>query len=387
MKQGERMKRDITLKKDYNIKLQSGITKHLTPKYIYLPIFTDDEIISNILVKREEKISNHLISPVSGKIVGMKYCLLPNGRVQKCLAILNDYKETMLQRHAIRKKMSKISYEQMLIELKEYHYDDLVAKLQMAKGAKILICNGMEDEPYVANEIFIGKEDTNMVLETLDALKEMMSFEQIKMIIKNNDREGIESYSNFLGTYPNINLQYVPDYYLIAENDFLKEYLQLIEPCLILKPSELRILYHVLKRRRYVTETIFTVSGDAIQNPQIMEAKIGSSVKEVLQQHIHFLTQDTVIYINGLMRGITLETENLIVTPELTSILIMKQDHLHEESCINCGKCYQICPKGCNPRSYLKSNNKEEIKECIDCGLCSYICPSLINLRKRIKGD
>ena len=52
MKQGERMKRDITLKKDYNIKLQSGITKHLTPKYIYLPIFTDDEIISNILVKR-----------------------------------------------------------------------------------------------------------------------------------------------------------------------------------------------------------------------------------------------------------------------------------------------------------------------------------------------
>ncbi|MCI8575396.1 MAG: 4Fe-4S dicluster domain-containing protein [Bacilli bacterium] len=381
------MKRYITLKKDFNIKLQSSITKHLTPQYIYLPIPQNDEIHSNVLIKKEEKISNRLISPISGKIIGMKYCLTPDGSVQKCLVILNDYKETMIERRAIRKKMTKISYEQMLIELKEYHYDDLITKLQSKKAAKLLICNGMEDEPYVANEIFIGKENTNMILETIDAIKEIMNFEQAKIIIKNNDREGIESYSNFLGTYSNIELQYVPDYYLIAENEFLKEYLNINDSCLILKPSELYTIYNVLKRRHYVTQTIFTISGDAVKNPQIIEAKIGSSVKEILHEHINILTKEHLIYINGLMKGITLEIENLIVTPNLKSILIMNPPKLQEKSCINCGKCYQICPKSCNPRIYLKKHQKEDIKDCIDCGLCSYICPSQINLRKIIKGD
>lgn len=381
------MKRYLTLKKDFNIKLQSEITKYLIPKYIYLPIESEDEIHSNIMVKKEEKISTNLISPVSGKIVGMKYCLTEKGKVTKCLTILNDYKETMFERHSIRKKMTKVSLEEMLIELKEFHYNDLADKIFEKKEAKILLLSGLEDEPYVANEIFIGKEYTNMVLETLDALKDIVGIKNVKIIIKNNDREGIEAYSNFLGTYPDMELIYVPDYYLIGNNDFLKEYLHIKESNLIIRPSELRIIYNTIKRRRYTTESIFTISGNAIKNPQIIEAKIGSPLNEIMEQYIHLEEKDFLIYVNGIMKGSNLECENLIVTPELKSLLIMKNIPIKENDCINCGKCYQVCPVGCNPRAYLKNHKKREVESCIDCGLCTYICPSFINLRKVINGD
>ena len=381
------MKREITLKKDFDIKLQNQITKHLTPKYVYLPIPNGDEIHSSIKVKKEEKITNQLISPVSGSVVGMKYCMTPTGSVKKCLAILNDYKETFLERHAMRKKMTKISLEQMLIELREFHYNDLSQKILDKKEADLLILNGIEDEPYVANEIFIGSNDTNMILETLDALKEIIGTKEIKIVIKNNDREGIESYSNFLGTYPQIDLVYVPDYYLLGREEYLKKYLQINSSNLILKPSELRIIYNTLKRRRYVTEHIFTISGNAITNPQIIEAKLGSSVSEIIKEYIHLKKCEYVIYVNGLMTGRKMDLENVIVTEELKSILFMQKENLEESPCINCGKCYQICPKGCNPREFLRTHNKKDIENCIDCGLCSYICPSFINLRKVIKGE
>ena len=382
------MKREITLKKDYNIKLQTGITKYLTPKYVYLPVLETDEIHSSRTVKKEENITNNLISPISGKVVGMKYCMTPNGTVKKCLAILNDYKETLIQRQAMRKKMSKVSLEQMLIELKEYHYHDLADKISERKNAKLLILNGIEDEPYVANEIFLGTTETNAILETLDALKEILKLEEIKIVVKNNDREGIESYSNFLGTYPYIDLIYVPDYYLIGKEDFLKEYLQMKQENIILKPSELRLIYITLKRHRYVTDQIFTISGNAMKKPQMMKAKIGSSVKEIIESFINLVNQEEYeVYVNGLMMGKKMSWENLIVTPELKAILIMKKENIYSSQCINCGKCYFVCPKNCNPREFLRTHRKEEIKDCIDCGLCSYICPSFINLRKVIKGD
>ena len=209
----------------------------------------------------------------------------------------------------------------------------------------------------------------------------------IKIVIKNNDREGIESYSNFLGTYPQINLVYVPDYYLLGREEYLKKYLQINSSNLILKPSELRIIYNTLKRRRYVTENIFTISGNAITNPQIIEAKLGSSVSEIIKEYIHLKKCEYVIYVNGLMTGKKMDLENVIVTKELKSILFMQKENLEESPCINCGKCYQICPKGCNPREFLRTHKKKDIENCIDCGLCSYICPSFINLRKVIKGE
>lgn len=380
------MNRLITLKKDYNMKLQSTITKYRTPKYIYLPC--DLEEIKKEKVKKEEKIKDHIISPISGSIVGTKYCMLENGKMTKCLTIQNDYKEAWKTKKVSCKKIANISFSNMLDALKNYDSNKLAEKLEKAMDFSFLLLNAMIDEPYVENEAFLLKTYTLEILEMLDILREKMGAKTTRILLKTSDRETIEELESRLGTFPNINLYLCPDYYLLEKEDFMKSYLGITTDCLILKPSEVKTIYHILKHNRYDLTHVFTISGDGILNPQVIETKIGTSILSILNQFIKFKKEkDLVIYINGLMSGHIIDIRSLITTKDLHSILIMKKDHLEEKECINCGKCVSVCPVGCNPKKVYDTNLKKYKENCIDCGLCSYICPSFINLRKYLRGD
>lgn len=382
------MRKLLTLKKDYEIKLKSNIIQYKNPKYVYLPLKETEKIVSHPEVKKGERISNYSISPISGKIMGIKYCTTVEHEMVKCLAILNDYKETFFKRSASIKNLEKVSLEKWVIDLKD-HQENLIAdKILGVPNNAILILNGIEDEPYVANEIFINKEYTQEILETIDILREKIGASFTRIILKDNDRENIEKFESLIGTYTNMELNLIPDYYLIGQDEFLKKYLKIAKDCVIFKPSEIKRMYDIIKRQRFITEHLFTISGNGISNPQMMEAKLGSSVKDIIDQYIKIKKGEEVEYIiNGLMTGRKIEIENLIVTKELKSLLIMKKDTLPETECINCGKCVEVCPMSCNPRALLEKNNPKYRQNCIDCGLCSYICPSFINLRKYLKGE
>lgn len=377
----------ITLKKDYEIKLRSKVTIHNTPKYVFIPYDKKDNLLIETEVLKEQKLQEHIISPISGTIKGTKYCLTSNGALVSCIAILNDYKEKFFQRKASIKDLSKVSFEKIVIDLKEAREFSLADKLWNSKPGCVIILNGIEDEPYVANEIFINKIYVDDILTTLDVIREKRNASDTKIVIKNNDRENIESFENHIGTFANMELDLVPDFYLIGKEEYLKEYLNIKESSLILKPSEIRKICQIVKRHRLITEHLFTISGDGIENPQIIEAKIGSSVKEIIESYIKINEKEVDFYINGLMTGRKLEIDNLIVTEELNSILIMKKDTLAEKECINCGKCVTVCPVHCNPKEVYEGHGKKYSQNCIDCGLCSYICPSFINLRKYLKGE
>lgn len=378
-----KLRKYLTLKKDYSIKLKSRISKFNSAKYIFLPVSKENFEITNE-VKKESIISDNLVSPISGVLKGFKYCQNEEGEILKCLTIENDYKETFLKRNASRKNIANISLETTMKELEDFQLSFISDKLK--KGVTKLILNGIEDEPYVANEIFLNKEYTNELLETLDYLREKKDLPMCSIAIKNNDRETIDAYTEVLGTYPNVEMLLVPDYYLLGKEEFLKEYLNIQEEVLFLKPSELLKIYDTIKRRRQETEKIFTISGNAISNPQVVMAKLGSPVKEIINELIELQNSDYDCMINGIMTGKKLDFENMIVTKGLDSILFMKKDMLEENSCISCGKCLTVCPKNCNPKKCLDKNDSKSVKDCIECGLCSYICPSFINLRKRIAG-
>lgn len=373
----------ITIKKPYDLKLNNQITKFITPKYVALPLLEQIES-KKTLVKKEEQITENIVSPVSGKIVHIDEFVISTGEKQQCLVIENNYKETVEKKNYVRKNITNLTKQELITELKQYHQEELAEKLK-TKFATI-ICNTIEDEPYVENESFLSMQYTNILLEMLDALRIIYKIDRVQIVVQNSNRSLIEAFSNFLGTYPNIFLTFVPNYYLLEQEQYLKEYLH-EENVIMLKPSEIYQIYHTVKRRKKLTEHIFTISGNAIKNPQVIEAKIGTSIKEIREELIEEMEKDNTIYINGLMKGRNFNIQKLIVTKELKSIFFMKHESIASEKCMNCGKCYQVCPVSCNPRAYLKNRKKQEIEQCIDCGLCSYICPSYINLRKEIQGD
>lgn len=371
----------IKLDKDYNIKLKSQITNFLDPNYIYIPILGNE-----IPFKKDEEIKKgsllfkNVYSPVSGKIIGIKDCTIYNGTTIKCLVIANDFQEKLSSRIATRKKINQLTKEEIIKDLKDIDPNRIFNK----ENVRNIIISGIDDEPYIANEIFVQKENTRIILETIDALLNIFENSRAYIAIKNIDGENIDAYTNFLGTYKNIELRLVEDLYLIGKEEYLIEKLNLKEDYIYFKASEIFTLYNNIKKRKPIFEKYITITGNGIEKPQVFNAKLGTKVMNILSSHYELNIEDYDIYINGLMKGQIMDISNLIITKELEGIIIMKKDDRKEKNCIKCGKCIDVCPINSNP---LLAYKKKIKIECIECGLCSYICPSYINLRKYLGGN
>lgn len=371
----------IKLDKDYNIKLESQITNFLAPDFIYIPI--KNEKISfqkDDLVKKGDSLFLNIYSPVSGRIIGVKDCTLYDGTTTKCLVVTNDFKENYASRIATRKKLNNITLSEIEKDIKDIE----LKRVLNNKNIKYIIISGIDDEPYIANEIFVQKENTKIILETIDALLNVFQDSKAYVVIKNTDRENIESYTNFIGTYKKIELRMVDDLYMIGEEENLIEKLNIKEDYLYLKATELFMLYSNIKKRKSMFEKYITVTGNGIVIPRVFNVKIGTKIMDIISYYYNINIDDYDIYINGLMRGKKSDISNLIVTKELDGIIITKKELNVEKSCINCGKCNEVCPINSEP---LKAYKEKCAIECIGCGLCTYICPVYINLRKYVEGE
>ena len=189
------MKKLLTIAKDASIKVSSQITNYLEPTHIYLPII--EETLQNIeikKVKKGEKLYSYqgkdIYSSVSGRIVG----ILKN-KEKRYLEIKNDYKEEDLYKgmHEFTTVNIKTNFKQ---KIKEYPNFDL----QKFQNKKILILNGIEDEPYIANRPFIHKQETSSILQMLDCIAEVFDISEVRIYLKENDRESIEAFEERIGT-------------------------------------------------------------------------------------------------------------------------------------------------------------------------------------------
>lgn len=390
----------LTLEKDYSIKLSSNIIDYIYPDYVFVPILEGYKlkVKNNELVKKEQMLLSdsdeiNIFSPVSGKVVGAKDCLLANGNFQKCIVIENDFKEKLASKNIGRKNMNQVTKEVFLETLSSKSLLDLgtnnllLNKFNSKKFDRIVLV-GVEDEPYLASNLFLLQKYADELLETASFLGKVFKVKDNVILLKNNDRENIEKYSNILGTYPEINLNLIPDVYPVFKEQILADFLNFdLDNTLFVTPKNVIDIYNAIKKNKLVTEKFITITGNAIENPVVVNAKLGSSVKKIIDEHIRFLNNEKVVYaINGLMTGKVLDIEELIVTNGLEGIIINYQSDFQEEQCINCGKCSEVCPVSINPQKcFLKKVNSHDKYSCINCGLCSYICPAFINFKKIIK--
>lgn len=365
------MQKLISLDKDYSIKVQREVEVFNKIKNAYIPI--DNVKISDRKVCKEEKIGENYFS-ISGTIIGTKTCLLANGRNVTSLVVENDYLEKTRTRMPSRRTIKNLSKQDFLSFLN----DSYLYKILNKDNIENIIVSGIDDEPYIASEIFTSLDNTMEILEMLDYLETIYNA-KVSIAIKNIDSENIKAYNDYLGTYKTINLILVPDLYLIGQENYLKEYLNIKENYIYLKTSDVYNLYNLVKKRKNMTQKYITITGDYIKKPRVFKVKIGTSVKELLTKYYTELDySDAVIYVNGLLSGEILAIDNLIIDSNFNGLLIMKKQEKKSLNCLNCGKCHDVCPVGSYPYEALA----EKEVFCINCGLCTYICPSYINLKK-----
>lgn len=374
------MQRLIEIKKDETILVSSHVESFLRPDFVYIPICKGEQILvhpndkvqigDEILQYKDEKV----LAPVSGIVrKAVKYHSLK--AVDYYLEIENDFEERRKSGNKHKKNIFK---------------EDIVSYFKNISGKKNIVLNAIDDDIYVLTENFYLFLHYEEFLELLDLLEQLFEFESVYVCVKARSSENINKLMSDLGMYPNIVLKVVPDLYLLGNSSFLCSYLDLNEEeTLVIKAQHFYYAYNYLVRGRTRSDILFTISGNAVEKPVVVQVKIGTLLEDVLREFGTLKEKEVSYFANGLMSGREITPDSFVVTEELNSIIIMKKAISHEsQKCINCGICYELCPVGIHPY-FLKDSKylKKVQKKCINCGLCSYICPVYIPFYQYLRGE
>lgn len=137
-------------------------------------------------------------------------------------------------------------------------------------------------------------------------------------------------------------------------------------------------------------------SGNCLFSSCVLDVKIGTSLNDIVKQIGGFAKEPSVIVINGLIYGNSVESLNVPISKSVKSVEFISKTKITDNqiySCVNCGNCRYVCPSKISPDVlYSYAVNFKEIPEvlkntvlsCEECGLCNTVCPARLPLTKTI---
>ncbi len=400
--------------------LEHSLAKYMRPNYVYIPLINAGDTNITVLVQKGDYVNKGsivgrrkgtfkipILSSVSGIVVGFEEHICYNGEKVKCVKIENDFKDSELNVKK-SKKITDFSKKEFLEIIKEKGIIGMggagfptYAKYDTKRKINTLIVNAVECEPYITADQILGLNFTEEILEAIDAILTINEIEECYIAVKKNNSELINAFNNHIGTYLRVKLFLVDDMYpmgwerMLVKKIIKEDYDRLpIELGVVINNiSTIYAIYSALKYNRALTERTVTFAGEMLKAPQNIVVKVGTPVKEIIESIEGYKRAKDITFIaGGPMMGTSLPSDDLIITPNLNCVLVIKSP-VNELAlpCIRCGKCVQVCPAKLSPVIIKDNlNNIETLKKlntdkCIECGSCSYICPSRLNIRECVK--
>lgn len=394
------------------------VQEYIKPRIIYLPLENKREEEYKHLVKEGDyvykgdvvaintKTKFPLHSSVSGYVIKGTMKKVSSGKLIKCIVIENDFKEKYRTPKGTKKEINKLTKKEFIEALFDNGITGLSGSnfptyLKYKGKVKYLIVNGVECEPYNSCDNAIMYQNTEEILEVVDAIMEINNIKKAYIAINETNTKVINKYLKYINTYPNIKIYLAGNYYPsgwqkdLVENIFHITYnkLPMEQGIVVNNISTIYSIYEMLKYQVPLTERIITIIGDGVKKQTNVKVKIGSNLSEIIPL-IGGYKKDVSNHLfitGGPLNGTSHPDDDIIVTKDLTSVLVLENIDEKVYPCIKCGKCIKNCPVKLKPIFITNNiNNKDKLKKlhpekCIKCGLCSYICPSRIELKEIIK--
>ncbi len=278
-------------------------------------------------------------------------------------------------------------------------------KLAPARPIKDFIVNGAECEPYLTADSRLMIERSSQIVEGIKLVGRTIQPENIFIVIEDNKPQAIRRMKEAAEPLGWRVVVLKTAYPQGGEKQIIKSCLRREVPSgklpfdigvLVQNVGTVVAIYEAVYLRKPLYERVMTVSGACLENPKNLLVRLGTPVKDLLEQCGPMTREPKRIIMGGPMMGIAQFTPEAPVIKGTSGILALdeaEEKEQEESFCVRCGQCVENCPIGLNPglialaiaKGRLDLAEDYGIMDCIECGLCAYLCPGRRHIVQAIK--
>lgn len=372
----------------------------------------DHVLKGQTLAQASSYVSASIHAPSSGTIIEIDELPIPHpsGLSALCVVIETDGEDRWMERTPISNPQSKsptelrqIIRQSGIVGLGGATFPTAV-KVNPGANSPIdtVIINGAECEPFISCDDMLMRSYAEEVISGSQLIQYMVSAKHCMIAIEDNKTEAYAALQAVIKqqSLHTISVVQIPTLYPTGSEKQLIKVLTHKEVPSDGFPSDIGLLmqnvgtayavHKAILQGEPLISRIVTITGEGIQQPQNMQALIGTSMSELIEQSGGYHKDAAKLIMGGPMMGFTLTTDHLPITKGCNCLLVENTPEQAPPTmpCIRCGACATACPAQLLPQQlywHASSKNFDLVQDynlfdCIECGCCSYVCPSQIPL-------
>lgn len=261
----------------------------------------------------------------------------------------------------------------------------------------VLILNGAECEPFLTSDHRLMLERAEEILEGAALFAKAINVKKIVVAIEKNKPDAIEKMKESVAGREGLSVEGMDVIYPQgAEKQLIYAItgrkvpaggLPMDAGALVQNVGTCFAAYEAVRFSRPLIERVVTVTGNGINNPSNVLARLGTPFSDIIRFCGGFKDDTIKVISGGPMMGVAQYSLSSAVNKGTSGIVLLREHEagqFESNACIRCGRCLQACPMRLNPsalsifaeRMLYDETGEYNVMDCIECGCCAYVCPS-----------
>ncbi len=351
----------------------------------------------------ESFISAPIHASVSGKVVKLDRCVLPNGLNVPAVVIDNDFEDRRWPgAHEKGSQPKELTVEAMVKIVRDCGIVGLggaafptSVKLVPPKDSPVdtVLLNAAECEPYLTCDDRLMQEEPEAILDGLSIVKTILGAGQAIV--------GIES--NKPAAYAAMKAKATADVRLVelpvqypqgGEKQLIYALTKRTVPLgklpasvgvVVINVATAWAIHRAVREGLPLIERVVTVTG-RVGQPANLLVRVGTTVADLIDECGGLTDGVEEVVLGGPMMGAALSRLDVPVSKATSGILALGKEAVPppELACMHCGRCNRVCPMCLMPNVIDAAARKSQwdVAEdynalaCLECGACTFTCPS-----------